>query len=113
MLPPLVLNKKKSPADIVYGCRSISALTSTIALAAASSSLQVSMTVLSQSNAANLHTLARSLRLTVHDLPDSLCTICQTRCSQTRSLLWCRSEVVQSGYFESRPKYLSSEFTNW
>jgi len=44
--PPLVL-KKRSPADIAYDCRGILGLMSTIALAAASSSLQVSMAILS------------------------------------------------------------------
>ena len=44
--PPLVLNLKKSPADITYDCRGKWGPTSTIALAA-NSSLQVNMTVLS------------------------------------------------------------------
>ena len=43
----LVLNRKKSPADITYDCQGISGPTPTVALAAANSSLQVSMTVLS------------------------------------------------------------------
>jgi len=87
-LSPLGTEEKKVQ-QTVYGCQSISGLTSTIALAVASSSLQVSMTVL-------LHI-----------------AYCQTHCSQTRPLLWCRSEIVQSGYFENHPKYLSLEFTNW
>ena len=45
--PPLFVLKGKSPADIAYGCWGISSLTSTIASTAASSRLQVSMTILS------------------------------------------------------------------
>ena len=45
--PPLLVLKIKSPADITYDCRGISGLMSTIALAVANTSLQVSMTILS------------------------------------------------------------------
>jgi len=45
--PPLVPNKTKSPADIAYDCWATSGPTTTIALAAGKSSLQVSMTVIS------------------------------------------------------------------
>ena len=80
---PLVHEEKST--DIAYDCRGISGPTPTIVLAAANSSLQVSMTVLSWSKPISMLLIhihcAQSVRITV-----------------SRQFLWSPSQIVQCGY---------------
>ena len=117
--------KKKNPADIAYDCQGISGLTSTIALAAASSSLKVSMIILSYCKPTTMLLLcihcAQSVRLIVPRLDRpcgpiprlfSLGTLRATLSIRVQSSqignMWIDGLVATYGQFESGSLPVSS-----